>query len=60
MQSAIPLVFLFSIVEWVRWIRDSKVNPKLAWALSLSGLVLSLHFFSGAFYLVQIATGHNW
>lgn len=57
MQAMISFVFLFSIIEWVRWIHDTS-NTRLRWGLYLAGLLLAAHFVSGAYYIYQIMTTH--
>jgi hypothetical protein len=59
MLAAAPMVFLFSVVEWVRWKQDTS-SPRFGWAWWVTGGLLALQFFSGAFYLVRVLKGHQY
>lgn len=59
MDSVIPLVFLFSVVEWARWIRSER-DQGARWHLHLTGTALALHVVSGVFLLLMVAGGLNY
>lgn len=58
MQAMIPLVFLFSIVEWVRWLR-AESSRRVRWRVMLTGVLLSLHVVSGVLYIAFLLSGRT-
>lgn len=55
-QASIPLLFLFSTIEWFRWIKtDGDKRKKI-----IVNTVFALHLVSGIYYLMKILLGYSY
>ncbi|MFD1885682.1 hypothetical protein [Paenibacillus wenxiniae] len=55
LQIFIALVFLFSVIEWIHWKKETFVG----WKMSLVNIIFSLHLVSGSYYLIRIMLGYS-
>lgn len=56
LQIFISIVFLFSVIEWIHWRKETSTG----WKIGLVNIIISLHLMSGSYYLIRIMFGYSY
>ena len=59
--SAMSFLFVFSAIEYRRWLQPAGRRPRLeSVGIGLTSVLLSLHFVSGVYYLLKLLLGGHY